>query len=228
MPIMAQDLNLSTTAADAAVEVTVAAASGAAAHALRAGARVPSFVLPDKQGNQIALDRLLASGPVVLNFLRGSWCSFGEESLVQFAAMHERIATLGAKAVAIAPPDGSASQHVQLPISVPQLVDTDMRVIRAFGLAFDLPEELHARYLEFGYLPPRLGRDGKFLVPIPATYLIDETGIVVFVHVDLDYRKGFDGESLLTALRALRGRRALHDRQVSPLAAIKHHPGRTR
>jgi peroxiredoxin len=226
---MAQDLNLSATGADAAVEVAVAAASGAAAQALRAGARVPSFVLPDKQGHPIALDRLLASGPVVLNFLRGSWCSFGEESLVQFAAMHERIATLGAKAVAIAPPDGSASQHVPLPTPVPELVDTDMRVIRAFGLAFDLPEALHARYLEFGYLPPRLGRDGKFLVPIPATYLIDETGIVVFVHVDLDYRKGFDGESLLTALRALRalrGRRVLHDSQVSPLAVIKHHPGR--
>ena len=206
---MAQDLKVLRSSADAAAELTMAAASSAVTHALHAGARVPSFVLPDKHGHKVALDQLLNSGPVVINFLRGSWCTFGEESLAQFTAMHERISSAGAKAVAIAPPDASARQASRLPI--PELVDRNLRLARAFGLTFDLPESLHGRYLELGYAPPRARKSGGFLVPVPATYLIDEAGCVVFAHVDFDYRNGFDGESLLKVLHALRaGREARH------------------
>ena len=202
----------SKTEADAAAELAMASASGAVTHALHAGARAPLFVLPNKQGNKVALDQMLRSGPVVLNFLRGSWCSFGEESLGQFSAVHERIVSMGAKAVTIAPPDNPARQPSQL--SIPELVDADLRVTRSYGLTFDLPEELRGRYLDLGYLPPKTRKSGDFLVPVPATYLIDEDGTVVFASVDFDYRKGFDSESLLKAVRAVRSRRDARTRET--------------
>jgi peroxiredoxin len=204
---MEQDLEILRSDADAktAAEIAITAASTAVTRALHAGARAPSFVLPDKRGNKIALDHLLNSGPVVIHFVRGSWCTFGEESLAHFAAMHAHIALMGAKAVAIAPPDASPRGASRLPIM--ELDDQDLRTTRAFGLTFDLPEVLRGRYLELGYAPPKLRNAGSFLVPVPATYLINEAGVVVFAHVDFDYRNALDGESLLRVLHAQRARR---------------------
>jgi peroxiredoxin len=216
---MRKGLVISDMDTDASAEIAMARASATITNALRAGARAPMFALHDKLGNKVMLEQLLRSGPVVLNFLRGSWCSFGEENLARFSAIHGRIVSAGAKAVALAPPDASLNQSAHLP--VPELVDTDLRVARAFGLTFDLPEELRGRYIDLGYVPPKRRRSGLFLVPVPATYLLDEDGIVAFAHVDFDYRNGFDGESLLKALDALRARREVRDRNRGRLAVLK-------
>lgn len=203
----------------AAAELAMTSALATITNPLHAGARAPTFALPDKLGNRVVLDQLLRAGPVVLNFLRGSWCSFGEESLARFSAQHERISSTGAKAVALAPPDASKRNSERLP--VPELIDTDLRIARAFGLTFDLPEALRDRYLGLGYEPARTRKSGEFPVPVPATYLLDEEGIVVFAHVDFDYRNGFDGESLMKALHALRARREARRHARGRLAVLK-------
>jgi peroxiredoxin len=200
---------------DADTLAAIAAASAAMPGTLRAGARVPPFTLPDRQGGKVSLDHLLMAGPVVLDFVRGAWCAYGEESLAQFASTYDRIATLGAQAVAIAPHGRPAHAGDALPM--PELIDVDMKVARAFGLAFDLPAELRTRYLELGYAPPRTHIAGSFLVPIPATYLVDQDGLVVLAYVNVDYRTRFDSESLITALRALTVRRKPGERAARRL-----------
>jgi thiol-disulfide isomerase/thioredoxin len=52
------------------------AASGIAQRALKAGDRAPDFNLPDARGGYVRLKDLLATGPVVLSFYRGSWCPY--------------------------------------------------------------------------------------------------------------------------------------------------------
>ena len=195
---------------DRAADTAMAAAAGAVSKALRAGTRVPSFELHDTHGNQVSLDQALGAGPVVLNFLRGAWCAFGEESLAQLAATYERIVSSGAGAFAIAPPSQLSSLGQSVPI--PELVDIDMKVARTFGLAFELPVELRPRYLDLGYIPPKTRKAGSFLVPIPATYLVDQDGMIVLAHIDTDYRHHLDNEALLGALKALQARCAGRER----------------
>ncbi|MET9969968.1 redoxin domain-containing protein, partial [Streptomyces sp. NPDC006356] len=48
--------------------------SGQADRALTVGAKAPRFILPSATGQTVALDGLLAEGPVVLTFYRGAWC----------------------------------------------------------------------------------------------------------------------------------------------------------
>jgi len=190
--------------ADRAAEVAMVAAADAVSRALRAGTPVPGFELQDTRGNAVSLDRLLATGPVVLNFFRGAWCTFGEESLAQLATTYSSIVAAGAAAFAIAPPTPRSAADRLLPI--PELVDLDMKVARSFGLAFELPRELRQRYLDLGYVPPRIRRSNSFLVPIPATYLIDQEGMIVLAHIDPDYRHQPGNEALVSALQALRAR----------------------
>lgn len=182
----------------------------AVTNALHAGARAPTFALHDTLGRRVALDQLLRAGPVVLYFLRGSWCAFGEENLVRFCSAHKRIAAAGATALAVAPPDGPGDRVSRLP--VPKLVDTDLGLARAFGLTFDLPKALRSRYTDLGYVPPRTSKSEAFLVPVPAAYIVNEDGVVVFAHVDFDYRNALNIESLLKGLDALRMRREARER----------------
>lgn len=40
---------------------------------VKVGTRMPAFVLADHSGRRVDSDDLLASGPLVLSFFRGSW-----------------------------------------------------------------------------------------------------------------------------------------------------------
>ena len=48
-------------------------ASGATGMALGAGRKAPDFSLPDWQGTQYDSREILAHGPLILSFYRGSW-----------------------------------------------------------------------------------------------------------------------------------------------------------
>jgi peroxiredoxin len=192
--------------ADPVAEMTMAASTEAASRALRAGARAPLFTLADASGNQVALENLLSEGPVVLHFSRGAWCSFGEEGFAEFAASYRDMNALGACAVSIAPPSQAAARNTPLPMR--ELRDPDMKIAQAYGLAFDLPAGLRPRYEALGYMPPSTRKAGTWLVPLPATYLLDRDGTIVLAFIDVDYRKHLDPRSLLTALRAVQARHA--------------------
>jgi peroxiredoxin len=200
---------------DGDAELAIAAASEAASRALRAGARAPLFTLTDTSGRRIALEALLSAGPVVVHFFRGAWCSFGEQSVAEFASTYQDVVSLGANAVAIAPP--SEPTVPSDPVPMPELQDVDMKVARAYGLAYDLPVGLRPRYEALGYTPPSTKRAGTWLVPLPATYLLDRDGTVALAFIDVDYRKRFEPASLLTALKAVQARHAMLGRGARSL-----------
>ena len=47
--------------------------SGIAAKALKVGDKAPDFTLPNVRGEAVTLSNLLAKGPAVITFYRGSW-----------------------------------------------------------------------------------------------------------------------------------------------------------
>ncbi len=191
---------------NADAELAIAATKDAASLALHAGMKAPLFTLPDASGELVRLEDLLAAGPVVLHFVRGAWCTFSDQSLSDFATTQREVSELGAEAVAIAPALFGTSASLGLPIR--ELQDADMRVARQFGLGFTLPTGLRPRYESLGYVPPPARSPGEWLVPIPATYVLDRQGTVVLALVDADYRNPFDRDSLLTALKSMPAKRA--------------------
>ena len=46
---------------------------GIAEKAKKPGDRAPEFILPNPSGDMVALSELLARGPVVVTFYRGTW-----------------------------------------------------------------------------------------------------------------------------------------------------------
>ena len=184
--------------------------AGASNRALRAGTMAPAFRLRDYGGRRVSLQELSATGPAIVHFYRGSWCTYCQDSLTGLAAAHDDIRAAGARVVAIAPPPSSEflacarGDAARLPFTT--LIDSGMKVAVAYAVAYSLPAQLRPVYLERGYAPPDNARAGEWLVPIPATYLISTDGTIVLGAVDVDYRNQLHSEQLLTALEGMRRR----------------------
>jgi peroxiredoxin len=114
---------------------------------------------------------------------------------------------LGAKLVAISPekPDGGIIATEKNKLTFPILSDFANKLARQFGIVFqvgdgvkDLGKNVFKNDLEL-----RNG-EGSYQLPVPATFVIDATGIIRFSHVDADYMTGrVEAETVVAALEAI-------------------------
>ena len=193
--------------ADQTVAMTLEAAT-LANRALRAGSIAPAFRLSDYDGQHVSLHELIGTGPAIVYFYRGSWCTYCQNSLADLTVSHENIRAAGARVAAIAPPPSprflAATQVEAAQLPFLTLIDKGMKVAVAYGVAYSLPVQLRPIYLERGYAPPHNPKAGEWLVPIPATYLIDTDGTIVLGAVDVDYRNPLHCEQLVNAVKGMR------------------------
>ena len=115
------------------------------------------------------------------------------------------IEALGAQLVTVSPqlPDNSLSTAEKLDLTFEVLSDVGNKVAREFGLVFTLPEEMRSIYQDFGIDLPAANGDESFELPMPATYVIDKSGIVRLAFVDIDYTRRLDPDDIIDALKKL-------------------------
>lgn len=175
-------------------------------HALAVGDEAPDFALPDAQGREVSLFRLLREGPTIVTFYRGGWCPYCNIQLRAYQQVLPEIAGLGGSLVAISPqlPDASLSTAEKNELAFAVLSDVGNAVARAFGLVYALPEELRDALRSNGKALPGINGDESWELPLPATYVIAPDRHVALAYVDVDYRVRLAPESLLATLRSLR------------------------
>lgn len=184
---------------------TALAATGIEQRAITTGDRAPDFRLPDARGGCVRLQDLLAKGPVVVSFYRGGWCPYCNLELRALQMALPEIKRLGAEVVAISPqtPDESLSTAEKDELAFAVLSDVGSNTAKAYGIAFDLAEELRPIYARLGHALPDKNGDESWVLPIPATYVVDMDGKVALAFVDIDYRKRLEPAEILSALQAM-------------------------
>ena len=181
------------------------AGSGIAQRALKAGDRAPDFRLPDARGGYERLKDLLSAGPVVVSFYRGGWCPYCNLELRALQKVLPEITGLGATLVVISPetPDESLSTAEKNALAFPVLSDADSATAKSFGITYDLAKELRPIYTRSGHALPDKNGDESWVLPIPATYVIDRDGTITLAFVDVDYRNRLEPAEILGALQSL-------------------------
>lgn len=174
-------------------------------HALRVGDVFPDFLLPNAEGRLVARHDLLARGPVVATFFRGTWCPY---CAIQLAALEEalpQIAAAGASLAAITPETGgrAAEAKARHDAHYEILADVDQGLGMACGVVFRAPEPYRRLLLSRGVdLAERQGHAGWFL-PVPATFVLDRRGIVRWAFLDVDFTRRAEPDDILAALTGL-------------------------
>lgn len=168
---------------------------------LKVGDKAPNFTLNNQNGESVALYTLLEKGPVILTWYRGGWCPYCNLALKELADKNQEVLALGATLVALSPelPDQTLSTSQKNELSFQVLSDLNNDVARQFDLVFKLTPEVADAYESKFALSKHNGSQSAEL-PIPATYIIDERGIIRYAYLNPDYKKRADVEEVMAHL----------------------------
>ena len=162
--------------------------------------------MPNPEGALISLDDLLNKGPVVLTFYRGAWCPYCNLQLRALQTCLDEIHALGASLIAISPqvPDESMTKDEISEMDFIVLSDQDANVASQYGVAWQVPEHLLQHMRVDRNLDLEIINNGNgSVLPIPATFVLGQDGVVTWRYVDVDYRTRSEPQDIIDALKKL-------------------------
>ncbi len=174
------------------------------AGAPKEGDAMPAFLLPDHAGRLVALDDLVAQGPVAVTFARGHWCPYCRIAVSSLADVADDIRDAGAQVVVIVPDRQQYAAKLKADAHAPFsiLTDLDNGYAMSLGLVFWVGEELQRLMQSRGISPQDSQGNESCFVPVPATFIVGRDGRIAARHVDPDYRKRMEMDAVVAALKA--------------------------
>ncbi|MBP1964337.1 peroxiredoxin-like family protein [Paenibacillus aceris] len=173
---------------------------------LNAGDKAPNFSLMNSLGKQVTLYDELAKSPVILIFYRGSWCPFCNVQLRAYQQVLSEIQNDGAQLIAVTPqrPDKSLSQKEKENLAFQVLSDLNGYVAERYQILFELPGYLQNTFQnKLGLNLTAFNKSDRWVLPVPATYLIDKEGLIRYAHVDPDFMKRLEPQVIIEQLKKL-------------------------
>ncbi|MBA6408231.1 AhpC/TSA family protein [Pseudoalteromonas sp. SR43-6] len=173
-------------------------------NALQIGQKVENFSLANHNGENIELADLLKKGPVIISFYRGGWCPYCNLELKALNDYLPQFKTQSAQLIAISPqlPDETLSTAQKNDLEFDVLCDVSNKVAEQFGLLFTLDERIQALYTQFGIDFEHYYGDKSFKLPLPATYVINQEGVITYAFLSEDYTLRAEPIDVMTALES--------------------------
>lgn len=176
-------------------------------HGLKLGTMAPDFTATTYTGNKVVLSDTYKKGPVVLIFYRGTWCPFCNLHLKTFQSRLNDFEKLGATilAVSVDKPDSEAKMVRDNSLGFEVISDTQAEILKAYKVMYQVPDELAQKYRgEYKIdLEAYSGRKDN-IIAVPATYVIDKTGKIIFAYANEDYKVRTQPQEVLDALERLK------------------------
>jgi peroxiredoxin len=169
---------------------------------LRVGSKAPSFGLKDHTSKTISSAESLTKGRLVICFFRGRWCPFCVGQLEAMNLIVSQIEEAGASLVAISPQTVQQSFFMvdQHKLRFPLLSDVGNQIARQFGLVYRVPEEQQAIFQRAFVNLPFANGDTSWELPIPATFIVDRDGTILYASADEDYAQRPEPDDILQQL----------------------------
>ena len=114
-----------------------------------------------------------------------------------------KIKEQGASLVAISPqlPAQTLDLTAKTNLEFELLYDAGNKTAREFGLVFTLAGEMKPVYSGFGINLPTANGDDSFELPIPATYVVDSDGTIIYDFVDTNHTNRLEPALIIAALK---------------------------
>jgi peroxiredoxin len=138
----------------------------------------------------------------LLCFTEGAGAPYCNLELRAWQQLLLQIKALDAQLIAISPqtPDNSLSTVEKNALAFEVLSDSSLVAARAFGIEFDMPKELVDLYTSVGHDLAKTNDNGRWALPVPATYVVGRDGVIQYANIDADYRDRAEPSEVLAAL----------------------------
>ncbi|RPD99878.1 AhpC/TSA family protein [Aureibaculum marinum] len=167
---------------------------------LEIGDDAPIITGVDQFDNKINSTDLLKDNKIILIFYRGNWCPHCRKHLKTLEENLDALTEKGYAIVVVTPEKVEKTKETtkKLGSTFSILHDVDNSIMNNYKVAFEVNEKSVPNY--FSATQKKLAEyniENNNVLPVPATYIIDKTGKIEFVHYDPDYSKRFDVTELL-------------------------------
>lgn len=167
-------------------------------------AKAPDFKAKDADGKEVSLRDLRKKGPVVVMFYRGNWCPYCNKQLKAYQDSLQMFLDKGVTLVAVTPEgaEGVGKTREKTGAAFPVLSDADMKISTLYGVKYEVDEKAKNRYKNFDIdLNAVNGQRDRAYLPVPAVYIIDKEGTVIYRYFNEDYKKRPSVTELLAQVR---------------------------
>lgn len=181
------------------------AESGILEQVIKVGDQAPEFELNNSNGDKVSLSDYLQKGMVVLTWYRGGWCPYCNLTLKALQNLLPDFKANGANLLTLTPelPDNSLSTTEKNALEFEVLTDLNLEVAKNYNLVFKLGKEVSDLYKKHFDLVVYNG-NGSDELPLAATYIIDQQGIVQYAFASPDYRERAEPSEVLEALKKIK------------------------
>ena len=169
---------------------------------LEKGAKAPEVKLTI-DGTQVALSEVYKDQNVALIFYRGYWCPACNKHLSEFATRAKELQDKGIKLIAITPEaqDGIDKTKEKTKADFTIVSDADGNIQKAFDVDYGVTDGYVNKVQEkLNVAISENNVNGKSELPVPATYVINTKGEIIFAHFDPDYHNRASIDDILGAI----------------------------
>ncbi|WP_434928465.1 peroxiredoxin-like family protein [Shewanella sp. HL-SH2] len=169
------------------------------------GHEIPDVTLTTVEGKAINLKELVSQKNTMFFFYRGGWCPFCNVQMGQLQAIEPKLIEMGIQLVGISPdsPEKLQASMTKNKLNYLLLSDEKMSAAQAFGLAFYTSDKVTNLYqAKLGVsntLHKTPAGEARLVLPVPAIYLSDKTGLIQFMYANPNYKVRAAPELILMA-----------------------------
>lgn len=169
---------------------------------LAVGDKIPPVMLTNADGMEFDLTRLIKNQPTVLIFYRGGWCVYCNRQLSTLRDIETPLQKLGYQIIAVSPDSVEKIRESlkKYDLKYMLLSDGKAQAIQAFGLAYHVDDAAFQDYKkQFGIDLESASGATHHLLPVPAAFVIDKSGVIRYRYFNPDYKVRVDSQALLQA-----------------------------
>jgi len=168
------------------------------------GVKAPVFSAVDAESKTFSLEQELKKGPIVLIFYRGFWCPVCNKHLSSLQDGLKQIQEAGARIIAISPekPEYLDKMAEKTGAEFTLLYDEGYKIANAYDVSFRPSSiQLFTYNTVLGANLKDTHSDKSQRLPIPATYIINQEGVIIWRQFDPNYKNRSTVEEILKALK---------------------------
>ncbi|WP_428328306.1 peroxiredoxin-like family protein [Mucilaginibacter sp.] len=170
---------------------------------LKNGMQAPDFITKDNSGKTVDFKSLLKSHKaVVLFFYRGQWCPYCNKHIQQLQDSLQLLTGKGAYVIGVTPEtSGNINKTIEKTHASFAIVqDKGYKIMKAYQVNYTVDDATFAKLKNYGVDLDQNNGNTDRVLPVPATYVINSAGKIVFIQFDKDYTKRASISAIAKAL----------------------------